>query len=148
MSLVKWTPKRHMLTPFEEWDNFLNDFFGDFGKEPAFLSQNWTPAVDIHETDNEYMVMADLPGMSKKDIHVNIKDNVLTISGERKSEEKEDKRHFRRVERYYGSFQRCFRLPDQVQENKISASFKDGVLTVTLPKAEEVRPKEVDIKIA
>jgi len=148
MSLVKWTPKRSYLTPFEDWDNFLTDFFGDFRNEPAYETRNWSPAVDIHETDDEYVVTADLPGLRKKDIHVNVKDNVLTISGERKAEEKEGKLHYRRTERFYGSFQRCFRLPDQVQEAKIGASFKDGVLTVNLPKAEEVRSKEVDIKIA
>jgi HSP20 family protein len=138
---------RSLLSPVDEWNRFLSDFFGDMW-EDTYLGRNWAPAVDIQEKDDRYVVQADLPGMSKKDIHINVKDNVLTIEGERKYE-KEDKRdNYHRIERSYGTFKRCFRLPEEVQENKITAKFKDGVLTIDLPKAEEVKSKAIEIKVS
>lgn len=147
MTLVKWNPRQRMLNPFEDWDHFLNEFFGDWEQEDT-LRHSWAPAVDIHEDDDQYLVEAELPGMNKKDIHLSVKDNILTIKGERVSEKKDKKENCLRMERSYGSFQRSFRLPEQVKEDKINANFKEGVLTIQIPKTEEVKAKEVEIKVS
>lgn len=146
MTLVKWNPRRNLVSNFSDWDRFLNDFFGEWDSPQETVS-NWQPRVDIHESNDEYTVSADLPGMTKDEISINIKENVLSISGERKYESKDDKKNFYRMERGYGRFSRSFRLPEEVKADKISANFKDGVLTVDIPKAEEVKPKEIEIKV-
>ncbi len=105
------------------------------------------PAVDITETPQEYVLRAEIPGMRKEDTKLSIHNNVLTLSGEKKSEVKHEDKKYHRVESYYGSFQRSFVLPDAIRADKVSASFKDGVLTVTVPKAEEAKEKTVEIKV-
>ena len=147
MNLINWTPRRHMLPMVSDWDHVINDFFGHQVDNTNLT--NWSPAIDITEDNDTFIVTADLPGLSKKDISINIKDNLLTISGERKVVKNEnDDRNYYRTERRYGSFKRSFQMTDQIIADKISASFKDGVLTVNVPKAEEVKPKEIDIKVA
>jgi HSP20 family protein len=147
MTLVRWNPTRNRMMPtVHEWDRLMSDFFND-GLEDTELS-NWTPAVDIVEDNDAFVVTADLPGLTKKDISINIKENMLTVSGERKSVIKDEKRNYCRTERRYGAFKRSFQLTDKVIADKITASFKDGVLTVNVPKAEEVKPKEIEIKVS
>ena len=119
--------------------NDLGRLFGMFGPPGNLLgevmsTENWSPAVDISEDDNTIEIKADLPEVKKEDIDVSIDDGVLTISGERKSESKEKKGGVQHIERSYGSYSRSFTLPDNVEEKKISADCKDGVLTLTLPK--------------
>ena len=147
MSLVKWNPRRNLVSGFNEWDRFLSDFFGDMDI-PAQLPSSWSPSVDIQETNDKYLVTADLPGLSRKDINISIKEDILTISGERKYETKDEKKNYYRMERGFGRFNRSFRLPDEVLADKITAKFKDGVLSVEIPKAEEVKPKEIEIKVS
>lgn len=106
----------------------------------------WAPNTDMVETDNEYVIRVDLPGIPKDEVNINFKDNRLTISGERKQEEKEEKDNYMRQERYYGNFLRAFTLPNAVKEDDIKAKYKDGVLTVTVKKAEESKPKTVKIE--
>ena len=147
MTLVRWNPTRNRMMPtVHEWDRLMSDFFND-GLEDTELS-NWTPAVDIVEDNDAFVVTADLPGLTKKDISINIKENMLTVSGERKSVIKDEKRNYCRTERRYGAFKRSFQLTDQVLADKITATFKDGVLTVNVPKAEEVKQKEIEIKVS
>ena len=147
MTLVRWNPTRNRMIPtVQEWDRLMSDFTND-GLEDTELS-NWTPAVDIVEDNDAFVVTADLPGLTKKDISINIKENMLTVSGERKSVIKDEKRNYCRTERRYGAFKRSFQLTDKVLADKITASFKDGVLTVNVPKAEEVKPKEIEIKVS
>ncbi|MFC1593478.1 Hsp20/alpha crystallin family protein [Candidatus Neomarinimicrobiota bacterium] len=147
MTLVRWNPTRNRMIPtVQEWDRLMSDFIND-GLEDTELS-NWTPAVDIVEDNDAFVVTADLPGLTKKDISINIKENMLTVSGERKSVIKDEKRNYCRTERRYGAFKRSFQLTDKVLADKITASFKDGVLTVNVPKAEEVKPKEIEIKVS
>jgi len=147
MTLVRWNPTRNRMMPtVHEWDRLMSDFIND-GLEDTELS-NWTPAVDIVEDNDAFVVTADLPGLTKRDISINIKENMLTVSGERKSEIKDEKRNYCRTERRYGVFKRSFQLTDKVIADKISATFKDGVLTVNIPKAEEVKPKEIEIKVS
>ena len=147
MTLVRWNPIRHRMMPtFNEWDRLMNDVFTDHSEDTS-LSE-WTPAIDITEDDDAFIVVADLPGLAKKNISINIKENMLTISGERKIEKKDEKKNYCRTERHAGIFKRSFQLTDQVIADKITASFKDGVLTVTVPKTEEVKPKEIEIKVS
>jgi HSP20 family protein len=107
----------------------------------------WAPAVDLKEDTNNFIVSAELPGLKREDIQVEIENNTLMIKGERKFEKKEEKENYHFVERSYGSFYRSFTLPKNVDAEKISAEYKDGVLHVTLPKREEVKPKKVEVKI-
>ena len=146
MKLVKWNPNRHFLTGV---DRMLDDFFNDGWNVPA-VTQNthWQPSVDIRETDDAFIIVADIPGLKKKDVNVNVKDGKLEISGERIFENKEENGSYHRRERSYGSFNRSFHLPEIVLEEKITASFKDGILSVEVPKAEEVKPKGYEIKIS
>lgn len=108
----------------------------------------WAPAVDIYENDGELVVEAELPGLEKGDIKVNVEDGVLTLKGERKLSEETKEEDYHRVERAYGTFTRSFTLPDTVDAEKISAKHKDGVLRVSLPKKPEAKPKVVDVKVA
>ena len=147
MTLIRWNPARQrMMSTFPEWDHLMNGFFSDRLENTELT--DWTPAIDIDEDNDAFVVIADLPGLTKKDISINIKENMLTISGERKIEKKDENINYCRSERRYGSFKRSFQLTDQVIADKISASFKSGVLTVTVPKAEEVKPKEIEIKVS
>ncbi len=147
MTLIRWNPVRQRMIPtFPEWDRLMNGFFSDRLEDTELT--NWTPAIDIAEDNDAFVVIADLPGLTKKDISINIKENMLTINGERKIEEKDENKNYCRSERRYGSFKRSFQLTDQVIADKITASFKNGVLTVTVPKAEEIKPKEIEIKVS
>ncbi len=147
MTLIRWNPTRQrMMSTFPEWDHLMNGFFSNRLENTELT--DWTPAIDIDENNDAFVVIADLPGLTKKDISINIKENMLTISGERKIEKKDENKNYCRSERRYGSFKRSFQLTDQVIADKISASFKSGVLTVTVPKAEEVKPKEIEIKVS
>lgn len=107
----------------------------------------WTPACDIFETDKELVIKFELPEVKKEDVEVKIEQNVLTLRGERKFEEKTDRENYHRVERRYGEFMRSFNVPLYVDAAKINAEFKDGVLTVTLPKSKEARPKQINVKV-
>lgn len=115
------------------------------GEEPFALTI-WTPSCDIYETDGE-IVKAELPGLKKEEVKVTIENNVLTIRGERKLEEEAKRENYYRIERSYGEFLRSFTLPTGIDAKKINAEFKDGMLKIALPKAEEAKPKAVDIKV-
>jgi HSP20 family protein len=116
------------------------------GEEPVSMTA-WSPSCDIYETDNLIVVKAEIPGVKKEDVKVNLQDGRLTISGERKFEEETKKENYVRVEREYGSFIRSFTLPPSVDTKGISAEFKDGLLELKLPKTEQAKPKEVEIKV-
>jgi len=127
----------------EEMNRFFDDFFGE--QRRGLAEGAWLPAVDVSETDSELVVRAELPGMSHEDIEINVQDNILTLKGEKKQEKKEEKENFHRLERSYGSFSRSFSLPTGVKPDDIKATFKDGVLQVTMPKAEEAKAKKIAI---
>ncbi|MNJ96647.1 Spore protein SP21 [compost metagenome] len=146
-ALTPWG-RRHMSSPdlFNQFEEFINDF--DRGIFPMSLTSrmgmaDFSPAVDLEEKDGNYLVSADLPGLKKEDIKIDLSDNVLTISGERVREEKSEGKY---TERVYGKFTRSFSLPTKVNADKIQAQFKDGVLHVTLPKAEGVRSQAIKIQ--
>jgi HSP20 family protein len=143
MTLTRWNPTRDLFRIQEEFDRLFRGFL----PETSLARGTWEPAVDICEADHEYSITADLPGLTKDEIKVNYQDGVLTIFGEKKQEKEEKGKNYHRLERGYGAFERSFRLPSRVQADKIRAEFKDGVLHLTLPKADEARPKEIPIRI-
>lgn len=108
----------------------------------------WAPAVDIYETNDSFVVSADLPGLNKDEIQIDLKDNTLTLKGEKKFEEKVSKDNYVRIERTYGSFVRSFTLPQNVDPEKIKAKYKEGVLEVTIPKKEEAKPKQIKVELS
>jgi HSP20 family protein len=153
--VVKSEPA-HPISPIEEMEKRFEEFF----RRPfSMLGPSWFPAlrmpelgevsakVDIFEDGNDVVVKAELPGMKKDDLEVNLTDDTITVSGEKKKEEKIEKKDYYRVERSYGSFTRSFRLPKEVQSDKAKASFKDGVLEIRVPKTEEAMKKEKKVTI-
>lgn len=151
MDLTRYEPFRTLRRhTHPEWlPRFLeSDWLEPFFRETeSWVPSGFVPAVDISEKDDEYVLEAELPGMKKEDIHIDLKDGILTISGDRKYEREETRDNYNRVERCYGSFSRSFTLPDHVKVDRIDAAYKDGILTVTLPKGEEAKPKHIDVKI-
>jgi len=155
MSLIRWNPNRELATfPTDtlsmqrEINKMFDSFFrGGIQDDGSLIPSVWTPAVDVAEDENEYVVKVELPGVSKDDVKITMQENILTIRGEKKEEKETKESHFQRVERSYGSFQRSFTLPTHVKNEKIEASYKDGILTVTLPKAEEAKPKQIEVKV-
>lgn len=148
--LTRWSPWKEL----EEMEKRLSTIFGrpqagttGENKEAISVTQ-WSPLVDITEDDKEYVVKAEIPEMKKEDIRINVHDDVLTVSGERKYEKEEKGKKFHRVERAYGSFMRSFTLPEDADGSKISAEYKDGMLKVHLPKSEQAKKKAIEVKIA
>ncbi|HUU85169.1 MAG TPA: Hsp20/alpha crystallin family protein [Phycisphaerae bacterium] len=117
------------------------------GSQEVIATGDWAPRVDIAETDKAFEIKAEIPEVHKEDVKVTVHNGVLTIQGERKQETEETGKKFHRVERFYGSFTRSFTLPDNVDETKISASFKDGVLNLQIQKTEEAKPKSIEVKV-
>lgn len=146
MTLVKWHPRR----AGNVWNTGIDRWFDNFLNSDLRLSDDIStvqPVVNVEETENEYLISAELPGMDKKDINISIEDNVLSISGEKKSESKTDEKNYHRFERSYGKFYRSFELPHVVDRENIDASYKNGVLNISLPKAEEAKPKQIEVKV-
>ena len=143
-TLIRWHRARDMHTMQHEMTRLVNEFFRGGGRRGGRRGF-WTPAVDMSESDEAFTVKAELPGFSKDDVQVEIKDNWLTLKGERKRETDVKEAKYHRVERVYGTFQRSIRLPAVVDVDKAEAIFKDGVLKLTLPKAAEAKPKPISI---
>ena len=146
MNLVKWSPWREMET--------FQDSFGNFFREPFFGMSwlndeeglgRWEPAVDIYDDNDKVVIKAELPGVDKKDIEVDLKDHVLTLKGERSYEKEAKEDNYYHKERAFGKFQRAFRLPVNLDPEKINADFKDGVLKIEIPKSEEAKPKKITV---
>lgn len=148
--MARWSP----LKELEEMEKRLSSVFGHVPrkaageKEEAMAIADWSPLVDITEDEKEYIVKAEIPEMKKEDIKLNVHEDVLTISGERKYEKEEKGKKYHRVERAYGSFVRSFTLPEDADGTKVSAEYKDGMLKVHLPKSEKAKPKAIEVKIA
>ena len=141
MNLVHFNPFKEMDSLFSR---FRHDMNGDFNLQ-SFTQSDWVPPVDINESDKDFLITVEVPQIDKDDIKVQVQNGMLNISGERKYENEDKKAH--RIERYYGSFQRSFKLPDNVKEDKIHADHKNGVLYLSLPKSEEAKPALLDIKV-
>jgi HSP20 family protein len=149
-ALTRWDSFREL----EDMHRHLTTLFdGDSpgrrrnGKESMTVAE-WAPMVDIVEDEKNYVIKAELPDVKKEDVHVSVENGVLTITGERRAEKEEKHRKYHRVERSYGSFARSFALPENVEAQKVSAAYKDGLLTVNVAKSEKAQPKQIEVKIA
>ncbi len=147
MKLMHFDPLREL----ETFTSRLNQAFGQSvtrqGNEDALFA-DWAPAMDVEETDQEYVIKADLPDVKREDVQVGIQDGVLSLEGERKQEKDEKNRKYHRVERLYGKFVRRMSVPTDVDETKVGAEFKNGVLLVRLPKTAAAKPRTIDVKVA
>lgn len=128
-------------------EDFVQRFFYNWPAATRAEDAVWAPRVDVHETDNEILLDVELPGIEKNDVKVEVKDGVLTISGERKLERKVKEDGYQSVERRYGKFERSFGLGETVNAEKITASSKNGIMTITLPKVEKVKPREITVEV-
>lgn len=148
MNLVTWEPFKEL----EDVSNRLHRIFGKSltrgnGDESVKLS-DWSPTADVSETNEEYLIKAELPDVKKEDVKITVENGVLTLQGERKQEKEEKGKKFHRIERSYGSFLRSFTLPAEVDDTKIRADFKDGMLHLHLPKSEKAKSKVIDVKVS
>jgi HSP20 family protein len=142
-ALTKWDPIRDL----DEFQNRLSSLFGKHD-ENEWLGSSWSPLVDVVETDKEFVIKAEIPEVDRDQVKVSINNGLLVISGERKLQKEDESKKYHRIERSYGSFTRSFSLPEQVEAGKVSADFKNGLLTVSLPKTEKALPREVEVKIS
>lgn len=146
MAVVRWDPFRDLSILQDRMNRLFNDAGRGAwtGEEPA-ATTTWSPAIDIFETEGEIVVKAEVPGMDRKDISLHIENNVLTLKGDRRFEKEAKEENYHRIERSYGGFSRAFSIPVIVDEEKIRADYKDGVLTIALPKKEQAKPKQIRI---
>lgn len=149
MNLTRFDPFREL----EQFSSRLNRFFNEplpraLNADDGFTLANWTPAMDVQETDGEYLLKTDLPDVKKEDVKVEIEDGVLNLTGERRQEKEEKGKKFHRVERAFGRFERRMSLPTEVDAEKVAAEFKDGVLLVHLPKSPNAHPKSIAVKVS
>ena len=145
--MLQLVPRRsNWLSLMPEFDLF-DRMFGDW-TIPSLWSEERVvvPAFDISETEKEYVISGEIPGIEPKDLEVTLTDGILTVKGEKKQESEEKEENYHRVERHYGSFQRSFRLPENIHRDKLDASYKDGILKLTLPKSEESEVKKIEVK--
>jgi len=145
MSLVRWDPWREM-------EGLVDRYARTLGRprtagHEAMATGEWAPAVDVSETEKEFLIKADIPEVKKEDVKVTVNEDILVIQGERKQEKEEKGKKFHKIERSYGSFVRSFTLPDNVAEDKIAAEFKEGVLSLHLPKTEKPKAKGMEIEV-
>ncbi len=148
MALIRWEPAPELNTLQTEMNRLFNSLF-DTPTRPTTVAsrRRWTPAMDLVEEGDHYTLRADLPGLSEQDVNIEVEADVLTISGERRSEHSDEKRGYRRVERSYGSFSRSLTLPEGIDPDAVEARFEHGVLEVRIPKPEQVKPRKVTISV-
>jgi HSP20 family protein len=144
-NLDRWDSFRG-TSPDAQLNRLFSDFFGRATQEQNLTT--WAPAVDIYEGENELVVKADLPDVKPEELDIRVENNILTIRGERKFEKKVDEKNYLRVERAYGSFARSFSLANTVNTDAIKADYKDGVLTLSVPKREEAKPKQIKVNVS
>jgi HSP20 family protein len=147
MTLIRWEPVRELGTVQTDMNRLFNSFFDTSTHRNGATARRWIPAMDLSQTEHAYVLKADLPGLSESDVNIELDDNVLTISGERKSEHEDHKAGYHRVERSYGSFRRALTLPEGVDAEAITATFDKGVLEVTVAKPAQQAPRKVQITV-
>jgi len=149
LDLVPFRRRHEFPEVFKEMEDMFKDFWHDFalGEIGTDLDVNWAPRLDVIETEGTIEIKAELPGLERKDIDISLDGNVLVIKGEKKLEKEETDKHYHRKERRYGSFYRALRLPAEVVSDKINATYKDGLLTITLPKTEESKKRIAHIEV-
>ncbi|RPJ31805.1 MAG: Hsp20/alpha crystallin family protein [Planctomycetaceae bacterium] len=154
MAIVRFRPFSQAVDSFRDFgdmqaevNRLFDNFLGRPAQQPGSMERVWAPAVDMYETKDALMVAAELPGLDEKDIHLSIIGDVLSVRGERQWNQEVKQESYYRGERWYGKFERSLPLPMPVQADKVTAQYRDGVLTITLPKVEEIRPKEIKIDV-
>ena len=154
MSIIRYQfPEAAAWTGLDRWSNLRDEldslfempFWSNFGRQSQLFS-GWSPAMDLYQNSDNVVARVELPGMRNEDIEISLQEGMLTISGERKSETPENDKA-ERTERYVGKFRRSIALPTQVDPNKVTANYRDGILTITLPKAEEAKPKQIQVNV-
>lgn len=148
MPIVRREPYRDLMTSQREFERLFKEAFTPFVGEGELSTRTWAPPVDIYETENDIVLKAELPGIDPKDVEVKVEDNTLYLKGERKFEKEVMNENYHRVERSYGCFARSFSLPNSISAEKVKAEYKDGLLTLTLPKREEAKPKTIKIDVS
>ncbi|OQY18466.1 MAG: heat-shock protein [Desulfobacteraceae bacterium 4572_35.1] len=146
MSLVRWDPWREMEELLDRYNK--SEALQPAGGQEIMPKGDWSPRVDIAETDDEFIIKAEIPDVNKKDVKVSVENGVLTIHGERKQEKEEKGKTYHRIERHYGAFNRSFTIPSSVDTDKIKASFKEGMLEINMEKSEKEKPKALEVKIS
>jgi len=147
MAIVRWEPFRDLLSTQDRFNRLFNDTFSRFFDE-GDLARTWAPPVDVYETEHDVVLKAEIPGVDPKEVEVRVEDGTLYLKGERKFENEVKQDNYHRIERAYGSFVRSFPLPSSVDAEKANAQYKNGVLTLTLPKREEAKPRTIKINTA
>lgn len=149
MNLARWNPLRELEVMSDRLNRLFSrqDAQGSNGKEMIMVA-DWTPSVDISETDEAFHIAAELPEVKKEDIEVTVENGILTLQGDRREERESKGRKIHRIERAYGRFVRSFALPDLIDESRVKAEFRDGVLHLDLPKSEKARPKAIEVTVA
>ncbi len=142
-TLTRWDPMRDAATLSDEVERLFRQTLGTRSVASAGA---WAPALDVEETEDGFTLHVELPGVSAADVEVSLEENVLTISGERRFYREQDTDTFRRVERHFGRFHRAVRLPDRVAPDGVEATYRDGMLTITVPKAEEAKPRRIEVR--
>ena len=145
MAIVRWEPLRELTTLQNEMNRLFGTVFDTPAQSNGGTMRRWMPAMDLVETEGHFVLTADLPGLSEEDVNIEVEDRVLTVSGERKTEQTENKDGYHRVERAFGSFSRSLTLPEGVDAEAVAASFDRGVLEVRIPKPEERKPRKISI---
>jgi len=143
--LASWSPTDRRSNLMDELNSFFELPFWSSSARAGQLFTGWSPALDLYQSNDNMIAVVELPGMRKEDIEISLHDGTLTISGERKRETSSNGEKAERTERYIGTFRRSIALPTRLDANKVSAAYRDGILTVTLPKAEEVKPKQIQV---
>ena len=148
MTIVRWDPFRNMSTLQDRINRIFDETASRSQDYDVEVSQcDWRPVVDIYDTEKSIVINAELPGVTKDTITLDVKENILILKGERKSEEEVNKENYFRMERCFGTFERAFTLPSTVDPAKITANFKDGILKIEIPKPEEKKPKQITINV-
>ncbi len=147
-SVNRWDPFAEVADLRREMDHVFGDFFGQTPFRMAATESMWSPLVDVHETKDSLVLVAELPGIKQEDIQVSIEGDTLTLKGERKLEKEVNEDQYHRVERSYGKFERSILLPSMVDAGRVKATYRDGVLEIQLPKKEEAKPKAIKVEVA
>jgi len=147
MAIVRWEPFRDLVTSQRDFDRLFREAFSPVYGEGELSTRTWAPPVDIYENGDNLVLKAELPGVDPKEVEIRVEDNTLYLKGERKFEKEVKEENYHRVERSYGAFTRTFSLPNTIDSDKVQAEYKDGVLTLTMPKKEEAKPKTIKINV-
>jgi len=148
MAIVRWEPFRDLMATQRDFDRLFREAFSPAAGEGEVSTRTWAPPVDIYENGDSLVLKAEVPGINPDDVEIRVEDNTLYLKGERKFEKEVKEQNYHRIERSYGTFTRTFSLPNSIDADKVVANYRDGVLTLTMPKKEEAKPKTIKINVS